>query len=109
MYRNLSVCNMFQFVKNVVWSTTNTLDSIIEHGNDFYVSLQFDKFLELEELPGQLSVMLPFLITSAVTVFFLDKKRAGNTKKSNNQENYGEYWVHAIYFRNVYMCDFETL
>ena len=51
---------MFQFVKNVVWWTTNTLDSIIEHGNDFYVSLQ----LELEELPGQLSVLDTFVTIS---------------------------------------------
>ena len=51
----------FSSLKNVAWWTTNTLDSIIEHGNDFYLSLQLDKFLELEELPGQLSVIDTFV------------------------------------------------
>ena len=54
----------FSSLKNVVWWTANTLDSIIEHGNDFYVSLQLDKFLELEELPGQLSVPDTFVTIS---------------------------------------------
>ena len=54
----------FSSIKNVVCWTTNTFDSVIENGSDFYLSLQSDKFLELEELPGQLSVLDTFVTIS---------------------------------------------
>ena len=54
----------FSSLKNVVWWTTNTLDSTIEHCDDFYVSLQLDSFLELQELSGQLSVLDTFVTIS---------------------------------------------
>ena len=83
-------------LKNVVWWTTNTLDSITEHGNDFYVSLQLDKFLKLEELSGQLSVIDTFVTIPydfcSCGILSSDKSEQGTLKSlimSNIMENIG--------------------